>query len=142
MEQITVPASANTGDGSGVVRTLARVTAPLARPLAGRRFFPLWAVLHTRGRRSGRDLAIPVVARRAPDGFVIPLPFGDGTQWVKNVVAAGGCDLRWAGKDLTLVHPEVVGFDDVAGAFSPLQRWALPRIGAHRFVRLRDREFA
>lgn len=121
------------------MRTLARVTAPLARPLAGRRFFPLWAVLHTRGRRSGRELAIPIVVRRTPDGFVAPLPFGDGTQWVKNVVAAGGCALTWAGEDRALVQPEVVGFDQVADLFSPFQRWALPRIGAHRFIRLRDR---
>jgi hypothetical protein len=140
MEQTTVPAIAGSTGESSVLQALARVTAPLARPLAGRRFFPLWAVMHTRGRRSGRELAIPVVVRRTSVGFVIPLPFGDGTQWVRNVIAADGCSVRWAGEDHALVQPEVVGFDEVADAFSPFQRWALPRIGAHRFIRLRDRE--
>jgi hypothetical protein len=140
MEQITTPAMADSTGGSSVMRTLARVTAPLARPLAGRRLFPLWGVLVTRGRRSGRELAIPVVMRRASDGFVVPLPFGGGTQWVKNVVAAGGCEVKWAGVQYALVRPEVVGFEEVADAFSPFQRWALPRIGANRFIRLRDGE--
>lgn len=124
--------------GSTPMRTIARVTDPLARPLAGRRLLPLWAVLRTRGRRSGREIALPVAVRRLSDGFVIALPFGDGTQWVRNVVAAGGCDLRWKGVDHRLVDPEIVALNAVAGAFSPAQRWILRRIGADRFVRLRD----
>jgi hypothetical protein len=138
MEHITVPGVGEPTGRSSIMRTLARVTAPLARPLAGRRLFPIWAVLHTRGRRSGRELAIPVVVRRTQDGFVIPLPFGEGTQWTKNVIAAGGCEVRWAGADHALMHPQLVGIESVADAFSPFQRWALPRIGADRFMRLRD----
>jgi hypothetical protein len=120
------------------MRTIARVTDPLARPLAGRRLFPLWAVPRTRGRRSGREIALAVAVRRLPDGFVIALPFGEGTQWVRNVAAAGGCDLRWKGRDHRLMDPAMVELDAVAEAFTPAQRWLLRRIGAHRFVRLRD----
>ena len=66
------------------VRSMTRLT----RPLAGRRFFPLWALLRHRGRRSGREYAVPVGVRMTVDGYFIALPFGERTQWVHNVVAA------------------------------------------------------
>ena len=45
--------------------------------VAGRRLFPLWAVIHHRGRRTGRPYAVPVAIRASPDAFTIPLPWGD-----------------------------------------------------------------
>lgn len=77
--------------------------------LAGRRFFPLWAVLHHRGRTSGRLLAVPVAVLAAPDVFVIPLLFGPRTNWVRNVLAADGCVLRWRGVEHSLTGPELIG---------------------------------
>ena len=87
---------------------LARVTAPGTAVLAGRRFFPLWAVVHHRGRKSGRALTVPVAVLATPDTFLITLPWGPGTNWVKNVLAAGGCRVRWKGRDHLVVRPEVV----------------------------------
>jgi hypothetical protein len=40
-----------------------------------------FAVLHHRGRRSGRTYATPTSARPITDGFVIPLTFGNGADW-------------------------------------------------------------
>ncbi len=91
----------------------ARVTAPLARRLAGRRFFPLWAVVQHRGRRSGRALSVPVAVRARPDAFLIVLPWGPSTNWVRNVLAAGGCVVRWRGADRPCSDPAVL---DRAGA--------------------------
>ena len=118
-------------------RAIARATAPMSRPLAGRRFFPLWAVLHHRGRRSGREYSIPVAVRVCEDAFVIALPWGHQTQWLLNVVAAGGCSIRWRGEDHPATEPRVVGAAAVATAYSPVQRWILRTAGVARFLHLR-----
>lgn len=109
----------------------------LTRPLAGRRFFPLWAVLRHRGRRSGRDYAVPVGVQATADGYFIALPFGEQTQWAHNVVAAGGCTLRWRGEDLVMTDPSIVGTDQAASAFPLAQRWMMRAAGVHSFIRLR-----
>lgn len=54
----------------------------------------LGVVVH-KGRRSGRMYETPVNVFRTGDGFVISLTYGaEKTEWVKNVVASGGCELR------------------------------------------------
>lgn len=90
-------------------RAVARMTAPLSRPLAGRRLFPLWAVVRHHGRRTGRAYAVPVAIRVTPESFVIALPWGDHTQWARNVLAAGGCTIRWRGADHLGSEPVVIG---------------------------------
>ena len=46
-----------------------------------------------RGRRSGRSYRTPVNIFATPDGYVIALPYGPGSDWVRNVLAAGEADL-------------------------------------------------
>jgi deazaflavin-dependent oxidoreductase (nitroreductase family) len=120
-----------------VLLRVVRIMGRLTRPLAGRRFFPLWAVLRHRGRRSGREYAVPVGVQVTADGYFIALPFGERTQWVHNVVAAGGCTLRWRGEDLVMADPTIVGTDEAASAFPLAQRWMLRVAGTHLFIRLR-----
>ena len=86
---------------------MARATAPMIRAMAGRRRAP-WAVVHHRGRVSGRSLALPVTPIATPDGFIVNLPWGAGTNWVRNVLAAGGCTLRWKGADHRLDDPRIL----------------------------------
>src|SRR5258708_12353984 len=66
---------------------------PLTLALAGSRRLPLFAVVHHRGRRSGRSYTTPVGARRTADGFVIPLTFGERADWFRNVRPPGPCVL-------------------------------------------------
>lgn len=122
---------------SRATRAVARATAPLSRPLAGRRFFPLWAIVHHRGRRSGRDYAVPVAIRASADAFTIALPWGDRTEWVRNVVATDGCRITWRGHDHRAVEPVVIGIEEAAPAFEPWQRAILRGAGVRSFVRLR-----
>ena len=42
---------------------------------------PLYGVLTQLGRRSGKFFRIPIVPRPTSDGFVIPMPWGEGTDW-------------------------------------------------------------
>jgi deazaflavin-dependent oxidoreductase (nitroreductase family) len=106
--------------------------------MAGHRWFRLWGVLHHVGRTSGREYEVPIVARRTSTGFVIPLPFGERTQWVKNVIARGGCTIRWNGADYRLTDPRVLDIAEVQDAFSGVQRWVIPRVGLRRALVLHD----
>ncbi|WP_221327906.1 hypothetical protein [Actinoplanes sp. L3-i22] len=99
----------------------ARATAPAVRVLAGRRWFPAWAVVHHRGRVSGRDLTVPVAVVATSDGFVINLPWGARTNWVRNVVAAGGCTIRWRGVEHRMDDPRII---DAAAARPYYSRFA------------------
>ena len=84
------------------IRAVARRLGPIAVPVAGRRWFPFYAILRHTGRTSGKPYATPVVGLRTPDGFLIPLPFGDASQWARNLFAAGGGSLYARGESRAL----------------------------------------
>jgi deazaflavin-dependent oxidoreductase (nitroreductase family) len=79
-----------------------RVTYPIARTVPG-----FGIVLHT-GRRSGRAYRTPVNAFRTPTGYVIALTYGADSDWLRNVVAAGGCELLTRGRAVPLTEPRLV----------------------------------
>jgi deazaflavin-dependent oxidoreductase (nitroreductase family) len=122
---------------SGPIRRIARPLGPLARPLAGKRWFPFYAVLHHTGRTSGKTYATPVVALRTPDGFIVPLPFGDATQWARNVFAAGGGTLTFAGHDYRIAQPQVIDRDDARALLPAVVRFLAARLGLRQFVLVR-----
>jgi deazaflavin-dependent oxidoreductase (nitroreductase family) len=120
------------------VLKLSDLVNPLVMLLAGTRFLPLYGVINHQGRRSGKAFRTPVVVRPTSDGFIVPMPWGESTDWYRNVRAAGECVIRWKNRDYALVQPEVID-TAVAGAlfFSPTQRAALTRFGITRCLRLR-----
>ena len=121
-----------------LLRLGTRLLNPLILSLAGRQRLPMFAVIHHRGRRSGRSYSTPIGARPTADGFVIPLTFGKQADWFRNVQAAGGCVIRWKGADYPLIEPEVVDWATARSAFYPLERVVMPIIGIEQFVRLRN----
>ena len=122
---------------SGPFRAIARSAAPIANRLAGRRGFPLWVILRHTGRTSGTPYATTVVSLRTPDGFVIPLPFGDATQWAKNLFAAGGGSLRSHGREYRIVEPRIVD-REVAMGHLPLPLGFLTGwLGLRQYVMVR-----
>ena len=68
---------------------MTRVLNPLIVRLALLHFHMAAQLTHT-GRRSGRTYVTPVGARRAGDLVLIPLTFGNQSDWSRNVLAAGG----------------------------------------------------
>jgi hypothetical protein len=42
------------------------------------------------------------------EGFLISLPFGEGVDWLKNVLAAGRATIETKGKTWEVVEPEVI----------------------------------
>ncbi|HET8989349.1 MAG TPA: nitroreductase family deazaflavin-dependent oxidoreductase [Humibacillus sp.] len=95
--------------------------------LAGHRFFPLWAVVRHRGRVSGRPYDTPVAVMATPTTFVIGLPWGRDTDWVRNVRRAGGCTVRWKGREIACTEPTFVGKDVALAAARGLVRRAIER---------------
>ena len=83
----------------------------LAVRLAGHRALPLWAVLRHTGRSSGKEYATPVAVIPTPTSFLLALPWGRGTDWVRNVRRAGGCTVRWKGREFTCAQPTFVEKD-------------------------------
>jgi deazaflavin-dependent oxidoreductase (nitroreductase family) len=57
-----------------------------------------WAVVEHVGRTTGRPYETPVGAVRDGDDWVITLPYGPETSWVRNVVAAGEAVVRVNGE--------------------------------------------
>lgn len=114
-----------------------RFLNPLMARLAGQRHVRGFAVLRHRGRRSGRLYETPVVVRPTADGFVVPLPFGEQTDWWRNVLAARECVIRWNGAEYHLVEPELLEWTAARPAFHRLEREVVPLLGIRRFVRLR-----
>jgi len=106
---------------------------------AGTRIFPLYGVLEHRGRRSGKLFRTPVVVRRTNDGFIVPMPWGEGTDWFRNLRTAGEAVIRWKGRDYPVVQPEVLPAEAAKAYFSASQRAGMNRFHIELCVRLRDR---
>jgi deazaflavin-dependent oxidoreductase (nitroreductase family) len=45
-------------------------------------------------RNSGRAYRVPVSVFRTDDGYIVALTHGPEADWVKNVLAAGSCELQ------------------------------------------------
>ena len=122
--------------GRRVARFNQLVTNRLTKPFARR--LPGFGVVMHRGRASGREYETPVNVFRAPGGYVFALTYGRRADWVRNVVAAGGCDLLTRGRRVGLVAPEIFR-DEGRNAVPPPVRLPLRLLGVADFLRLRTR---
>ena len=71
-------------------------------------WLPGFGILTHVGRKSGKVYRTPVNVFRAPTAFIIALTYSSQSEWVKNVLAAGGCELRTRGKKYQLSAPKVM----------------------------------
>src|SRR5215469_8981021 len=115
---------------------LIKATNPAMRELAGRRWFPAWAQLRHRGRRTGKEYVIPVAVLVTPDTFVIGLPWGIQTNWVQNVLAAKGCTITWKGRDYDATDPQLVDRAVALAAAGGFQRAIIRRVSFPGFLQL------
>jgi len=93
-----------------IPRVVARVNLVLTNPIL--RHVAWWApgfamVTHL-GRRSGAVRRTPVNIFPHGVGYAIALTYGRDSEWVKNVVAAGGCVVETRGRRIRLTHPSIV----------------------------------
>lgn len=97
---------------------------------------PGWGVVIHRGRKSGRVFRTPLWVFRRHNGFVIALTYGSSTDWVRNVLAAGGCELQTRRRHYQLGAPTLFR-DENATDMPPFIRFMLRRvIKAPEFLKL------
>src|SRR6266852_811454 len=104
-----------------------RITSRFAARLPG------FGILIHVGRQSGRAYRTPVNVFRAPEGFLIALTYGRESEWVKNVVAAAGCQLETRCVQYQLSAPTIV-HDPTRRRFPIPVRVVLRLIGADDFM--------
>jgi len=109
------------------------VTNRITSRFAGR--LPGFGILTHVGRKSGRPYHTPVNVFSAPNGFLIALTYGRDSEWVKNVLADGGCRLETRRQVYELTAPTIV-HDPARRQFPPFVRAALRLIGANDFMQL------
>jgi deazaflavin-dependent oxidoreductase (nitroreductase family) len=98
-----------------VARANRRVTNRLLGGLATR--LPWFGVVIHIGRKSRRQYRTPVNVFRRGDRYVIALTYGSDADWVRNVLADGGCTLETRGRALRLSRPRL---------FQDESRYAVP----------------
>ena len=94
----------------------------------------LGVVIH-QGRRSGRRYETPVNVFSTGDGYVLALTYGPDTDWVKNVLAAGGCELHTRGQIIQLGSPRLF-HDETRSSIRPLERQVLRTLRVNDFLSL------
>lgn len=83
-----------------------RIANPVVRLVAG--WLPPLAIIQHHGRRTGRAFATPVVAFRTADGLVVGVLYGEVSDWVRNVQAAGGAQVKRRAVLSDYRHPRLV----------------------------------
>ena len=86
------------------------------------------ADLEHAGRKSGTVRHTTVRAFRTGDTVVIGLNFGRGSDWYKNIKAAGTCRMRLGGEQLTLGAPTLVPVEQGVKDMPRLFRFALRHV--------------
>lgn len=95
----------------------------------------LGVVIH-RGRTSGSQYQTPVNVFPRPGGrYVLALTYGPDTDWVKNVIAAGGCELLTSGSHIELTAPRVFR-DEARKEIRVVERAILGLLHVYEFLEL------
>lgn len=76
------------------------------------------SVVRHLGRKTGRPYETPVQAVATEDGFVVALPYGLNTDWLKNVLAGGSAAITHDGITHRVDRPEVIFMSVGAPHFS------------------------
>jgi deazaflavin-dependent oxidoreductase (nitroreductase family) len=104
---------------------------PISRRFAGH--LPGFAILVYLGRRSGRTYRTPINVFRHGNEYVFALTYGSDVQWVKNILAAGDCELVSMGRTVRLTEPRL--FVDPRQRLMPLPvRLFLRLMGVTEFL--------
>jgi deazaflavin-dependent oxidoreductase (nitroreductase family) len=118
-------------------RWLAKINIAITNRITGlfAGWFPGFGILTHVGRKSGKVYRTPINVFQASNGFIIALTYSSQSEWVKNVLAAGGCELKTRGKKYQLSSPKVVR-DATRRRFPLLVRAVLRIVGADEYMEL------
>jgi deazaflavin-dependent oxidoreductase (nitroreductase family) len=118
-------------------KSLARINKVVTNRVTGlvAPWLPGFGVLEHVGRRSGRRYRVPLNVFRTAGGYVVALTYGADTDWLRNVLAAGGCELQTRGRRVHLTAPRLVR-DERRSAIPPGARQLLGLLGVTQFLYL------
>ena len=118
-------------------RWLAKINIALTNRITGlfAGWLPGFGILTHVGRKSGKVYRTPINVFRASNGFIIALTYSGQSEWVKNVLAAGGCELKTRGRKYQLSAPKVVR-DPSRKRFPFPVRLVLRTVGANEYMEL------
>jgi deazaflavin-dependent oxidoreductase (nitroreductase family) len=110
--------------------SLNKLTGALAPWLPG-----LGVVVH-RGRTTAAQYRTPVNVFPRPGGrYILALTYGPDTDWVKNVLAAGGCELAAGGRHIRLTAPRLF-HDQTRAEIRVVERAILGLLHVYDFLEL------
>ena len=118
------------------VRRTSRAMKPLAMRSAGSPGAYASVIRHV-GRTTGRTYETPVGAVATGDGFVIALPYGPTTDWLKNVLAGGSATIVNEGSTYDVDRPQVVPLAEANHHFSPQDQRAHRMFGVDQCLLVR-----
>jgi deazaflavin-dependent oxidoreductase (nitroreductase family) len=116
-------------------RWLAKINIAFTNRITGlfAGWLPGFGILTHVGRKSGKVYRTPINVFRASNGFIMALTYSSQSEWVKNVLAAGGCELTTRGKTYHLSAPNLV-HDPTRRRFPIPVRVALRIVGADEYI--------
>jgi len=100
------------------VRRISRATKPMVLKTAGQAGTSTSVIRHV-GRSSGQEYETPVSALTTDGGFLIALPYGRNTDWLKNVLASGSATVVDQGTTYTVDQPEIVPLSEAEPDLPP-----------------------
>jgi deazaflavin-dependent oxidoreductase (nitroreductase family) len=98
-------------------------------------WLPGFGILTHVGRKSGKVYRTPINVFQVSNGFIIALTYSSQSEWVKNVLAARGCELKTRGREYQFSSPNVV-HDPTRRRFPFLVRIVLRLVGASEYMEL------
>jgi deazaflavin-dependent oxidoreductase (nitroreductase family) len=118
-------------------RWLAKINIAVTNRITGlfAGWLPGFGILTHVGRKSGKVCRTPLNVFRAPNGFIIALTYSSQSEWVKTVLAAGGCEVKTRGKKYHLCTPKVVP-DPTRRRFPIPVRIVLRVVGGDEYMEL------
>lgn len=94
------------------------------------------ATIRHAGRKSGKQYTTPVGADRVAGGYLIPLGYGTGVDWLQNVLAAGRATIVAEGETHEVTEPEVIDAELALPMLSPERRRSFERVGIRLYLKV------
>jgi deazaflavin-dependent oxidoreductase (nitroreductase family) len=98
------------------------------------------SIVRHRGRITGTEFETPVGVVADRDAFLVALPYGTRTQWLRNVLAAGSATLVHEGTTYRVDRPELIPMATVAERFAASDQRLFRWLRVEDCLRLRNAE--
>jgi deazaflavin-dependent oxidoreductase (nitroreductase family) len=121
-----------------VISPMTKILNPVIDNLAGRRHFAMAGRIHHIGRRSGKSYVTSARILVKGDIALIPLTFGNQSDWARNIHAAGGCAIQTNGNSYRAARPEFLtaAAPLVRATCEPMERAGFKFLGIKQYLQL------